>query len=138
MARILIAEDDPTSRIVCYKIVEKLGHIPLASPDGKHAYQTLLSDNRIDVLITDIMMPVMDGRALIMTLRGHTELIDLPVIIMSAVVGIEDISDLLRLGADLFLPKPINGADVKDYIERCLCGSRKKTGKSRPEQSRPG
>jgi len=128
MARILIAEDDPTSRIICYKIVEKLGHIPLVSPDGEHAYQTLLADNRIDILITDIMMPKMDGKALIKTIRGHSELANLPVIIMSAVVGIEYISDMLKFGADLFLSKPINSDDVADYIERCLSINREMTG----------
>ncbi|MBF0482895.1 MAG: response regulator [Desulfovibrionaceae bacterium] len=128
MARILIAEDDPTSRIICYKIVEKLGHTPLVSPDGEHAYQTLLADNRIDILITDVMMPKMDGKMLIKTLRGHSELASLPIIIMSAVVGVEDISDMIKFDADLFLQKPINSEDVADYIERCLSINRKITG----------
>jgi len=125
MARILIAEDDITSRVICYKMVEKLGHIPIASPDGEHAYHTLTSNNNIDILITDIMMPNMDGRVLIHTLRGQSELASLPIIIMSAVVGVEDIADLLKLGADLFLPKPIDRNDLTDYIERCLNINRK-------------
>ena len=128
VARILIAEDDSVSRIICYKIVEKLGHTPLLSPDGKHAYQTLVSNNKIDLLITDVMMPEMDGRALIKTLRGHSTLAGLPVIIMSAGVGVEDIADLLKLGADLFLPKPVDKNDVEDYIERCLGMDRSYTG----------
>ena len=120
MARILIAEDDPIGRKVCYSLVEKMGHIPLASPDGKHAYQTLISDNCIDLLITDIMMPEMDGRALIKTIRGNSNLAKLPVIIMSAVVGLSEIEDLLKLGADLFLPKPIDCNVIAEYIVRCL------------------
>ena len=120
MARILIAEDDMFSRKVCYKLIDKMGHIPICSPDGKHAYQTLLSDNNIDLLITDIMMPEMDGRALIKTLRGNSELSKLPIIIMSAVVSMADISDLIRLGADYFLPKPIDKDILLEYIETCL------------------
>ena len=127
MARILIAEDDPTTRMICYKVVEKLGHVPIVSPDGEHAYQTLLADNNIDIVITDVMMPRMDGRMLIQTLRGHSKFAKLPGIIMSAVVAVDDIADMLKLGANLFLPKPVNINDVADYIERCLAGNQERS-----------
>ena len=120
MARILIAEDDMFSRKVCYKLLEKMGHMPICSPDGKHAYQTLLADNSIDLLITDIMMPEMDGRTLIKTIRGNSSFTKLPVIIMSAVVKYSDIHDMLELGANLFLPKPIDTDHLVEYVERCL------------------
>ncbi len=120
MARILIAEDDMFSRKVCFKLIDKMGHTPICSPDGKHAYQTLLSDNSIDLLITDIMMPEMDGRTLIKTLRGNSSFMKLPLIIMSAVVSIAEIDDLIKLGADFFLPKPIDSKHLTEYVERCL------------------
>jgi CheY-like chemotaxis protein len=120
MSRILIAEDDVFSRKVCYKLLEIMGHTPICSPDGKHAYQTLLADNGIDLLITDIMMPEMDGRTLIKTLRGNTSFMKLPVIIMSAVVKFSDINDMLELGANLFLPKPIDKDHLFEYVDRCL------------------
>lgn len=120
MARILIAEDDQISRKLCFKIIERIGHIPLCSPDGKHAYQTLLSDNSIDLLITDVMMPEMDGIALIKTIRGHSSFTNLPIIIMSAVAGVEYIDGLLGIGANLFLPKPIDTDHLVEYVERCL------------------
>lgn len=120
MARILIAEDDMLSRQLCMKLIDKMGHIPFCSPDGKHAYQTLLANNEIDLLITDIMMPEVDGRDLIKTIRGNSSFEKLPVIIMSAVVGVTDIADLLKLGADLFLPKPVNSKLLAEYVERSL------------------
>lgn len=120
MPRILIAEDDMFSRKICYAIIEKMGHIPMCSPDGRHAYQSLLDDNNFALLITDIMMPEMDGKSLIKTIRGHSALLNLPIIIMSAVVGMSDISDLLAIGADLFLPKPVDSKPLTEYIERSL------------------
>lgn len=120
MARILIAEDDMFSRKICYKLIGKMGHIPICSPDGKHAYQTLLSDNSIDILITDIMMPEMDGRALINVVRGTSNFSNLPIIIMSAVVSLTDISAFIKQGADFFLPKPIDNDNLIEYVERCL------------------
>ncbi|WP_319543402.1 response regulator [uncultured Pseudodesulfovibrio sp.] len=121
MARILIAEDDRISQKLAVRIVEELGHTALVSPHGKHAYETLMN-NDVDMLLTDIMMPEMDGQQLIKTLRGDQKFADLPIVIMSAVVGINDISNLLKLGATLFLAKPLNREELQSYISRCLAG----------------
>ncbi|WP_338667475.1 response regulator [Pseudodesulfovibrio methanolicus] len=120
MAKILIAEDDRISQKLAAKIVKELGHIVFVSPHGKHAYETLMANNDFDLLLTDIMMPEMDGQQLIKTLRGDQQFNDLPIIIMSAVVGISDISNLLKLGATLFLAKPLEREELQNYITRCL------------------
>lgn len=124
MAKILIAEDDRISQKLAVKIVEELGHVAYVSPHGKHAYETLKACNDIDLLLTDIMMPEMDGQQLIQTLRGDQEFQDLPIVIMSAVVGINDISNLLKLGATLFLAKPLNREELQNYVSRCLTGNK--------------
>ncbi len=120
MAKILIAEDDRISQKLAVKIVEELGHTAFVSPHGKHAYETLTACNDFDLLMTDIMMPEMDGQQLITTLRGDQQFEDMPIIIMSAVVGMSDISNLLKLGATLFLAKPLDRKEVQGYISRCL------------------
>jgi len=120
MAKILIAEDDRISQKLASKIVEELGHTAFVSPHGKHAYEALTASNDFDLLLTDIMMPEMDGQQLIQTLRGDQQFSDFPIIIMSAVVGMNDISNLLKLGATLFLAKPLDRKELQDYIERCL------------------
>ena len=121
MAKVLIAEDDRISQKLAVKIIEEMGHVAYVSPHGKHAYETLLN-NDIDMLLTDIMMPEMDGQQLIKTLRGDQRFADLPIVIMSAVVGINDISNLLKLGATLFLAKPLDRQELQSYIHRCLDG----------------
>lgn len=120
MARILIAEDDRISQKLAVKIVEEMGHEAYVSPHGKHAYEALMASNNFDMLMTDIMMPEMDGQQLIKTLRGDQQFNDLPIIIMSAVVGISDISNLLKLGATLFLAKPLERVELQNYITRCI------------------
>ncbi|WP_243545409.1 response regulator [Pseudodesulfovibrio tunisiensis] len=120
MAKILIAEDDRISQKLAAKIVEEMGHTAFVSPHGKHAYETLNASNEFDLLITDIMMPEMDGRQLIQTLRGDQRFMNFPIIIMSAVVGLSEISNLLRLGATLFLAKPLEREELQEYIRRCL------------------
>lgn len=120
MAKVLIAEDDRISQKLAVKLVEELGHIAFVSPDGQHAYEALKAANDFDMLLTDIMMPRMDGQQLIKTLRGDQEFKNLPIIIMSAVVGMNEISNLLKLGATLFLAKPLNREDIQNYVCRCL------------------
>jgi CheY-like chemotaxis protein len=129
MAKILVAEDDRISQKLAVKIVEDLGHTAFVSPHGKHAYESLTASNQFDLLITDIMMPEMDGQQLIKTLRGDQQFMDLPIIIMSAVVGMSEISNLLKLGATLFLAKPLDRNELQNYIGRCLG---KNGGKARP------
>ena len=120
MARILIAEDDYVSQTVALNFVEDLGHTAFVSPNGRNAYEVLKAANHFDVLVTDIMMPEMDGKHLIQTLRGDTQFMKLPIIIMSAVVGVKDISTLLDLGATFFLPKPLQKKDFEQYINYSL------------------
>lgn len=120
MAAILIAEDDRISQKLAKAMVEGMGHQAFVSPHGKHAYETLKAENQFDVLLTDIMMPEMDGRQLIQTLRGDQQFADFPIIIMSAVVGVSEISNLLKLGATLFLAKPLDRKEIQEYIRRCL------------------
>lgn len=120
MSRILIAEDDRISQKLATKLVEEMGHTAFVSPDGQHAYEALTASNQFDLLLTDIMMPRMDGQQLIKTLRGDQQFGDLPIIIMSAVVGINDISNLLKLGATLFLAKPLDREELHNYLARCL------------------
>lgn len=123
MAKILIAEDDKISQKLAAKIVEDLGHVAFISPNGKHAYDALTASNDFDLLLTDIMMPEMDGQQLIKTMRGDQQFSNFPIIIMSAVVGMNDISNLLKLGATLFLAKPLDRKELQDYITRCLSKS---------------
>ncbi|ACL05608.1 response regulator [Desulfatibacillum aliphaticivorans] len=118
MAKILIAEDDLITRKVLYKIVEGMGHSVIMSPNGRHAWETLETNPDISMLITDVMMPEMDGRELIELVRAREEFQNLPIIIISAVVGPKAVANLLKMGATLFLSKPLKVDETRKYIER--------------------
>lgn len=120
MAKILIAEDDRISQKLALKIVENLGHTGFISPNGQHAYDSLIASNDFDLLLTDIMMPEMDGQQLIKQLRKQKQFENFPIVIMSAVVGVSEISNLLKLGATWFLGKPLDSVELEGYIERSL------------------
>jgi CheY-like chemotaxis protein len=120
MSKVLIAEDDPVSQHVLRKTVEDLGHTVFVSPDGKHAFDALMVNDDFDLLIADILMPHLDGRELVMSLRGSPRFRHLPIIMMSGVVSYREIQNLLEIGATYFLPKPVRRADLAEYIDRCL------------------
>ncbi len=118
MAKILVAEDDVVGRKVLYEMIEGMGHTAIMSSNGKQAWEIMQVNSDIAMLITDVMMPEMDGKELIRLVRGMAIGAKLPIIIISAVVGPKAISDLLKMGATLFLAKPVKIAEAREYIRR--------------------
>lgn len=94
----------------------------LTAGDGAAALQLLRTES-VDVLVTDILMPDLDGLGLIIQLRKLDA--DVRVIAMSGGgrhVGPEPLTYARSLGADLVLPKPFDFASLLTAIERCLRG----------------
>ncbi|MBI5544577.1 MAG: response regulator [Deltaproteobacteria bacterium] len=116
MAKILIVDDDPVARDILAEVVEAMGHSVLLSPDGAHALKTLQCDRRVAMLVTDMAMPEMDGRELIRAAHKVPAHSKLPIAIMSGVVGPKEIADLLREGAETFLPKPVKLAELRECV----------------------
>lgn len=120
MAKILICEDDFVAQEVTRVMVEKMGHVPIISPHGKHALDTLEVNNDISLLITDMMMPVMNGTELVQIVRGNSRFNNLPIIMVSGILGVNDIAGLLDLGATLFQPKPLDEDLLVENVSACV------------------
>jgi serine phosphatase RsbU (regulator of sigma subunit) len=114
---ILIVDDDAWVRAVLAAVVLEEGYKVFEAADGSAALG-LLERQKIDAVMTDALMPVMDGYQLCHRLRGDTRFRDLPVIVFSgALVSPESEALASDLGAVRFLRKP---APV-DTISRALC-----------------
>ncbi len=120
MSRILLVEDDIVTRILLQKNLEKNGHDIFACINGLEAYDVLQAGGSFDIIITDVLMPEMNGTELIDKIKNDTLLNKIPVIIMSGAVSIKDISEYLEHGAKFFLGKPIVTNDLLEYIQRCI------------------
>ncbi len=116
MGRVLIAEDDRCIAKIIAKAVESAGHIAFISPNGVHALTAIQSNDNFDMLITDVMMPEMNGTDLVCIVRGSTKGSDMPIIIMSAVTKQEEIDALLSLGVSKFRAKPISIKDLREDV----------------------
>ncbi|UZP66371.1 response regulator [Desulfovibrio mangrovi] len=121
MKRIFIAEDDIVTRTLISEQVKSFGYTVTAFEDGISVFEALSNNpDSADLLITDVRMPGMDGIELIAKLRKLDKFAKFPIIIMSGVVGVKDISDLLKNGASRFLAKPIDPLDLNENISKAL------------------
>ncbi len=69
MARVLVVEDEPTDRVILAKLLEGTGHEVYFASDGEEAYKSYLK-NSIEIIITDLKMPHVDGLVFIKAVRA--------------------------------------------------------------------
>jgi DNA-binding response OmpR family regulator len=117
--RILVAEDDPNILRQIEFNLQSHGYSVTTAPNGADALKKLMID-RPDLLITDIMMPEMDGFELVSSLRGDEQLADLPVIMLTARATDSDIAQGYTSGTDLYLTKPFNPTELISFVQRIL------------------
>ena len=115
MIRVVIAEDDRSVAMTLSRAMDSLGYHPVVCSDGQRALYAIEDNPDTRLLITDVQMPNMDGRDLVQHLRDSDEFRNLPAIIVSAVVGVSEISHLLDYGNAYFLGKPVNIEDLKSH-----------------------
>lgn len=105
--RILIAEDDAISRRVLLAQLNKLGHEVLVAEDGKQAYE-LYQREPVQVVITDWMMPEMDGIALCKLIRSEQKEHYTYILMLTALAGKKNYLEGMEAGADDFVAKPFD------------------------------
>jgi CheY-like chemotaxis protein len=117
--RILIVDDDPWILRMVSTLLEKRGYVILTAGDGEEGI--LRADTfRPDLIITDVMMPRMDGWALVRALRSRPEFAFVPVIFLTALGGEDDRIRGFRLGADDYLPKPFRFEELELRVGNAL------------------
>lgn len=110
--RVLVADDDPSCRLVLRAAVEKLGHECRVASDGDEAWR-LFQEAQPDVLITDWMMPGLNGPELCRRARQHAGDGYTYVILATALGDHENVLEGMEAGADDYLTKPISPFDVR-------------------------
>lgn len=114
MARILLADDDATTRDLVRRALEADGHTVVATQDGSEALDKLSAGTAVDVLVTDVQMPGMDGVALAARV---TELVPgLAVVLMSGFADQLDKAKSLKAARVATLSKPFTLEQVKTAV----------------------
>lgn len=117
--KILIAEDDLVTRELLKRVLTHLADEIVEASEGREALEKLKSEDP-DFLFTDLEMPVLDGQALVETIRGSNEHKLLPIVCLSAVNEKEKITSIAALGVQDYVLKPIRPAEVHDRFRRVI------------------
>jgi CheY-like chemotaxis protein len=116
---ILVVDDERAFCDVVCEILEAIGYRAYFALDAVQALQSL-PQVKPDVVLTDVMMPVMDGLSFVRYLREQPTWSSIPVVIISAKATQEDRRKAFESGADEFLSKPFSSYDLEELIERIL------------------
>ncbi len=116
---VLVADDDAWILRMVATVLEKRGYSVETAVDGEDALQRALARTP-DLLITDVMMPKMDGWSLVRQLRAHNELAMLPVIFLTALSSEDDRIRGFRLGADDYVTKPFRFEELDLRVAKTL------------------
>ncbi|HKO98798.1 MAG TPA: GAF domain-containing protein [Pyrinomonadaceae bacterium] len=116
---VLIVEDQPDTLEMLRLSLEQRGFEVLACASAHEALQ-MLEKNRVDILVSDVAMPVMDGLQLIKKLREREDFKNTPAIALTGYASNKDVNSALAAGFDLHLPKPIDPTDLVNEIQGLL------------------
>jgi len=118
-AKIMIIDDEKGLVDVIRDFLEERGFLVTAAYDGKNGIE-LIRKSKPDLIILDILMPDMDGRAVLKKLKKDKDLKDIPVIILSGKTDQFDRNYLLELGAYEYVTKPYDSYRLLRQINNTL------------------
>ncbi|PYS96780.1 MAG: response regulator [Acidobacteria bacterium] len=117
---LLVVEDSPTMRqLIAFTLRRLQGCRILEAVDGVDALKKLTTD-RVDLVITDINMPMMDGLKLVSLIRGNARTKAMPIVIVTTEGADEDRKRGLALGANAYIPKPIQPSALLKTVTSLL------------------
>ena len=117
---VLVVDDDRLNRIVLTRSLEAEGHMVATAENGRVALGLLDADALPDVILLDILMPELDGFAVLEHIKGDPRLRDIPVIMISAVDQLESVVRCIEAGAEDYLPKPFDPTLLRARINAGL------------------
>ncbi len=118
-ARLLVADDNKVNRLLLQRSLQLQGHQVSLAENGRVALE-MLAREPFDLLLLDIAMPEMDGFQVLEHLAKDLRLRDLPVIVTSAVEGMDNVVRCIECGAEDYLPKPVNPVLLKARVGSSL------------------
>jgi two-component system chemotaxis response regulator CheY len=118
--RVLIVEDSPTMRqMISFALKRIRGLEIVEAGDGVDGYKKLTTE-KFDLMLTDVIMPVMDGLKLISLVRSREETRHLPIIVITTRGAEEDRAKAMALGANSYILKPIQSFNVYTEVRKLL------------------
>jgi DNA-binding response OmpR family regulator len=127
--RILVIDDDPGVRMLCRIAFRADGDEVVEAASGREGLELLVTEV-VDAVVLDVMLPSISGFEVLRRIRENAQTSDLPVVLLSVRVGIQDQIDGWRAGADEYLTKPFSpSALAAKLYEICQMGPRDRATK---------
>lgn len=121
--RVLVVDDERLNRMLLRRALEAQGHAVLDAENGRLALDVLAAEP-VDVVLLDIVMPVLDGYATLAAIKADPALAHLPVIIISGVDEIASVVRCITIGATDYLPKPFQPEILRARLDASLAAKR--------------
>lgn len=115
--RILVVDDNQDVRVLVVRILNSEGYEIFAAPDAEKAFEILIN-NQIDLVLLDVMMPGKSGLEVLKEIRqsSNRKIRDIPIMMITARSGTDDIDTALALGANSYIVKPFRSALIKEKV----------------------
>ncbi len=117
--RMLIVEDEAPARLLLRRTFEKYGFQVETAEDGLDCLRKL-EDFKADIILTDMMMPVLDGLELIKAIRRYQETKSIPIIAITAKTDAMSMIEGINAGATGYVNKPFKAEELFKKVQNCL------------------
>jgi signal transduction histidine kinase len=118
--RVLLAEDDPASLKVTFELLAREGWTVTATASGERALHEIRTRTDWDLAILDVMLPHVSGYQLCREIRKRYNLLELPVLFLTARSQPADLLAAFEAGANDYVTKPLHGAELKARVSTIL------------------
>lgn len=122
MKKILIAEDSSTMRALIVATIEDMGGLEVVEAANGFEALRALPREKVDMVITDINMPNINGLELVSFVRNNPAYSQIPIIIVSTEASERDREKGIALGANAYLVKPFDPQDLQSLVLRFIAG----------------
>lgn len=117
--QILVVDDDQDTVAILARHLQREGFVPIQASSGAECLK-LVTQNEIDVILLDLMMPEMDGFQVVQALKQNAETAEIPVIMITARDDMDARAEGMRLGVSDFLAKPVFRRQLANRIRAQL------------------
>lgn len=115
---VLIEDDEGVTRLIQFKLAKE-GYEIVVFPNGENVADYLLT-NKVSLVISDVMMPIVDGLTILKQIKSIPEIADIPVILLSTYSHESIILEGLRAGAADYITKPFSTSELLMRIQKAL------------------
>ena len=121
MPTVLLIDDNRAVTEIIRALLQRNNYSVLVA-NAPESAQEILFDNRVDIIVSDVMMPQVDGFELGRRIRANAQTANIPIIFLTALDSMEDEFEAWLSGADAFMVKPFKARDLLSSIESVLSG----------------